>query len=43
MILCTGGMSVDPDDRHRGNQKVQSKDRVFGAPVLPGACFYGLF
>lgn len=40
MILCTGGMSVDPDDstpgaiRHAGARIVS-----YGAPVLPGAMF----
>lgn len=40
MILCTGGMSVDPDDRtplaikNTGAQVV-----TYGAPVLPGAMF----
>ena len=40
MIFCTGGMSVDPDDRtplairQAGAQIVS-----YGAPVLPGAMF----
>ena len=40
MILCTGGMSVDPDDRtplaikNAGTQIIS-----YGAPVLPGAMF----
>lgn len=40
MIICTGGMSVDPDDRtplairNAGTQIVS-----YGAPVLPGAMF----
>ncbi len=40
LILCTGGMSVDPDDRtplairNAGAQVVS-----YGAPVLPGAMF----
>ena len=40
MVLCTGGMSVDPDDstpgaiRHSGARIV-----TYGAPVLPGAMF----
>lgn len=40
MVLCTGGMSVDPDDRtplaikNTGAQIVS-----YGAPVLPGAMF----
>lgn len=38
MILCTGGMSVDPDDNTPGAIK-QSGARIvtYGAPVLPGA------
>ena len=40
MVLCTGGMSVDPDDRtplaiRRAVPNVVS----YGAPVLPGAMF----
>jgi molybdenum cofactor synthesis domain-containing protein len=40
MILCTGGMSVDPDDNTPGAVK-QSGARIvsYGAPVLPGAMF----
>lgn len=40
MILCTGGMSVDPDDR-TPYAIGQVADRVvtYGAPVLPGAMF----
>ncbi len=40
MILCTGGMSVDPDDNTPGAIK-QSSARIvtYGAPVLPGAMF----
>jgi molybdenum cofactor synthesis domain-containing protein len=40
LVLCTGGMSVDPDDRtplaikNTGAQVVS-----YGAPVLPGAMF----
>lgn len=40
MVLCTGGMSVDPDDRtplairNTGAQVIS-----YGAPVLPGAMF----
>lgn len=39
-ILCTGGMSVDPDDNTPGGIR-QSGARVvaYGAPVLPGAMF----
>ncbi len=38
LILCTGGMSVDPDDATPGGIK-QSGARVvtYGAPVLPGS------
>lgn len=39
-ILCTGGMSVDPDDRTPAAIR-SCADRVvsYGAPVLPGAMF----
>lgn len=40
MVLCTGGMSVDPDDRTPGAIKDTGADIVtYGAPVLPGAMF----
>ncbi len=40
MILCTGGMSVDPDDNTPGAIKSSGADIVtYGAPVLPGAMF----
>ena len=40
MILCTGGMSVDPDDRTPGAIKRSGAQIVtYGAPVLPGAMF----
>ena len=40
MILCTGGMSVDPDDRTPGAIKRSGAGIVtYGAPVLPGAMF----
>lgn len=40
MILCTGGMSVDPDDRTPGAIKNTGVRIVsYGAPVLPGAMF----
>ena len=40
MVLCTGGMSVDPDDRTPGAIKATGCDIVtYGAPVLPGAMF----
>ena len=40
LIVCTGGMSVDPDDNTPGGIK-QSGARIvtYGAPVLPGAMF----
>ena len=40
IILCTGGMSVDPDDRTPFAIR-SAADRVaaYGAPVLPGAMF----
>ena len=39
-ILCTGGMSVDPDDNTPGAIKKSGADIVsYGAPVLPGAMF----
>lgn len=40
MIVCTGGMSVDPDDRTPLAIKNAGTDIVsYGAPVLPGAMF----
>ena len=42
MILCTGGMSVDPDDRTPAAiGSVCGRENVvtYGAPVLPGAMF----
>lgn len=40
MIICTGGMSVDPDDRTPLAIKNTGADIVtYGAPVLPGAMF----
>ena len=40
LILCTGGMSVDPDDRTPLAIR-KSAERVvsYGAPVLPGSMF----
>ena len=40
LVLCTGGMSVDPDDQTPGAIK-QTGARIvsYGAPVLPGAMF----
>ena len=40
MVLCTGGMSVDPDDRTPAAIRESGADIVtYGAPVLPGAMF----
>ncbi|MBR4383481.1 MAG: molybdopterin-binding protein [Selenomonadaceae bacterium] len=40
MILCTGGMSVDPDDRTPAAISSTGADVVtYGVPVLPGAMF----
>ena len=44
MVLCTGGMSVDPDDRTplaiaNAGARVVS----YGAPVLPGAMFLAAY
>ena len=40
IILCTGGMSVDPDDRTPGAIKASGAEIIsYGAPVLPGAMF----
>ena len=40
VILCTGGMSVDPDDNTPGGIKASGARIVtYGAPVLPGAMF----
>lgn len=40
MILCTGGMSVDPDDSTPGGIRAAGARIVsYGAPVLPGAMF----
>lgn len=40
MLLCTGGMSVDPDDRTPGAVKAMGAQVIsYGAPVLPGAMF----
>ncbi|MBO4419005.1 MAG: molybdopterin-binding protein [Oscillospiraceae bacterium] len=38
LVLCTGGMSVDPDDNTPGAIKASGARIVtYGAPVLPGA------
>ena len=40
LILCTGGMSVDPDDNTPGALPRSGANIVtYGAPVLPGAMF----
>lgn len=40
LLITTGGMSVDPDDRTRhGLQQAGVQDMVYGTPVLPGAMF----
>ena len=40
LVLCTGGMSVDPDDRTPGAIRDTGAEVVsYGAPVLPGAMF----
>lgn len=40
LILCTGGMSVDPDDNTPGGIRAAGAEIVsYGAPVLPGAMF----
>ena len=38
MVICSGGMSVDPDDRTPGAIKDTGTEIItYGAPVLPGA------
>lgn len=40
MIICTGGMSVDPDDMTPGAiRDTGARVVTYGAPVLPGAMF----
>lgn len=40
MVICTGGMSVDPDDRTPLAIKNSGVDIIsYGSPVLPGAMF----
>ena len=40
MVICTGGMSVDPDDKTPLAIRNTGADMVtYGAPVLPGAMF----
>lgn len=40
LVICTGGMSVDPDDRTPlAIKNTGAKIVTYGAPVLPGAMF----
>ena len=40
LVLCTGGMSVDPDDKTPlAIKNTGAKIISYGAPVLPGAMF----
>ncbi len=40
MVICTGGMSVDPDDlTPAGIAEISTEVITYGAPVLPGAMF----
>jgi len=40
MVICTGGMSVDPDDlTPLAIKNTGAKIVTYGAPVLPGAMF----
>lgn len=40
MVVCTGGMSVDPDDTTPSAIKATGAEVIsYGAPVLPGAMF----
>lgn len=40
IVVCTGGMSVDPDDNTPSAIKAYGGDIItYGAPVLPGAMF----
>jgi hypothetical protein len=40
LVLCTGGMSVDPDDRTPAAIRDSGANIItYGAPVLPGAMF----
>ena len=40
LVICTGGMSVDPDDSTPGGIRAAGANVVsYGAPVLPGAMF----
>lgn len=40
LVLCTGGMSVDPDDvTRKGISRAGATSITYGSPVLPGAMF----
>ncbi len=40
LVICTGGMSVDPDDVTRvAIERAGAEDITYGSPVLPGAMF----
>jgi molybdopterin biosynthesis enzyme len=40
VLITTGGMSVDPDDRTRfGLSRAGAEDMLYGSAVLPGAMF----
>ncbi len=40
LVICTGGMSVDPDDvTRKGIRMAGAQDMTYGTPVLPGAMF----
>ena len=44
MVICTGGMSVDPDDITRtAIAEAGAEDVVYGSPVLPGAMFLAAY
>lgn len=44
LVLCTGGMSVDPDDRTPlAIKNTGAKIVSYGAPVLPGAMFLAAY
>ncbi len=40
LVICTGGMSVDPDDVTKDAIEARAEEVItYGAPVLPGAMF----
>ena len=40
LVICMGGMSVDPDDRTPLAIRLSTEEVVsYGAPVLPGSMF----